>query len=343
MRRLAWLLPVISASAGLAREAHADAFRVITAVPGPVDINQYGILGFIQNGYLLALGAASILAVASIVYGAVEYTASRGNPGKLADAWDRIVQALIGLLLLVGAATLLGIINPGLNYLELPRIRDSKVESGFVPQEIKDIRAVFSEEEIKELDETEPNWRRSKGSGQCKVDSQNKTLCGVDNMSRCTAWNAKEASAICNVESRGDPAVPSGSDRCTLPDGSPSVGFSMGLMQINLLAHHDKIPQACKGLFVGPSGRANDHSLGRCVQKNRAGVCIQWSCKFIGTKDGMEACKSAFRANNGKIAIELGCRIYQAQSANKKWQPWPHTSRVVCRHGDYKSHPERYP
>ncbi len=136
----------------LVSPAHAaDAFRVITAVPGPVDINQYGILGFIQNGYLLALGAASILAVASIVYGAVEYTASRGNPGKLADAWDRIVQALIGLLLLVGAATLLGIINPGLNYLELPRIRDSKVESSFGGYSIKDMRAGFTDQQVQQI------------------------------------------------------------------------------------------------------------------------------------------------------------------------------------------------
>jgi hypothetical protein len=116
----------------------------------------------------------------------------------------------------------------------------------------------------------------------------------------------------------------------------------MGLMQINLLAHYDKIPAACQGLFVGPSGRSNDHSLGSCVLKNRTGVCIQWSCKFVGDTAGMNACKDAFRANNGRIAIDLACKIYQQQGTATKWKPWPYTSRVACGYGDYRSHPERY-
>ena len=109
------------------RVALADNFDIVTGVPGPVNIEQTGLLGFIQNGYLLALGLAGLLAVGSITYGAIEYTLSRGNAAKLSDAWDRIIQALIGILLLVGAGTILTVINPGLLSLELPQLQ--QVES----------------------------------------------------------------------------------------------------------------------------------------------------------------------------------------------------------------------
>jgi hypothetical protein len=62
------------------------------------------------------------MALASIVYGAIQYTVSRGNPSKLSDATDRILQAFIGILLLVGAGTILSIINPGLLSLQLPNL-----------------------------------------------------------------------------------------------------------------------------------------------------------------------------------------------------------------------------
>jgi hypothetical protein len=125
--------------------AHADGFEIVTGIPGSLDPQTYGILGYIQNGYLMALGVAGLLALGSIAWGAVQYTVSRGNPSKLSDAWDRILQALIGVVLLVGAGTLLTIINPGLLSLQLPKLQ--QVEStpyqqgafiGQIPEEDED-------------------------------------------------------------------------------------------------------------------------------------------------------------------------------------------------------------
>ena len=104
--------------------AHA-AGEIVPGIPGPLNPSSSGgILAFIQNAYLFALGIAGLLAVASIAWGGIQYTVSRGNPSQLSDAWDRIVQAFVGVLLLVGAGTILSVVNPGLTSLELPDLQN---------------------------------------------------------------------------------------------------------------------------------------------------------------------------------------------------------------------------
>ena len=105
--------------------AHAADFQIVPGIPGPLNPSSSGgILAFIQNAYLFALGIAGLLAVASIAWGGIQYTVSRGNPSQLSDAWDRIVQAFVGVLLLVGAGTILSVVNPGLTSLELPDLQN---------------------------------------------------------------------------------------------------------------------------------------------------------------------------------------------------------------------------
>lgn len=73
----------------------------------------------IVNVYNFALMLGGILAFGMIVYGAVKYTMAAGNPTGQSDARDVITQALLGLLLLVGAFILLNLINPELVDLRL--------------------------------------------------------------------------------------------------------------------------------------------------------------------------------------------------------------------------------
>ena|GEM_PF-1626902 len=111
-------------TAELVSVAYAAGSTILPGVPGPLDPSgSGGALAFIQNGYLFALGIAGVLAVGSIVWGGIQYTLSRGNPAQLSDAWDRIIQAFVGILLLVGAGTILTIVNPGLTSLELPDLQ----------------------------------------------------------------------------------------------------------------------------------------------------------------------------------------------------------------------------
>ncbi len=76
----------------------------------------------IVNIYNFALMLGGILAFGMIVYGAVRYTMSGGNPSGQSDARDAITQALLGLLLLMGAFVVLNLVNPELTGLGLPKL-----------------------------------------------------------------------------------------------------------------------------------------------------------------------------------------------------------------------------
>lgn len=72
-----------------------------------------GILGQISNFYQFGLLVGGLLAFGAIVFGAVKWTTSAGNPAQISDAKQWIRQALLGLLLLAGAALILRTLNPG--------------------------------------------------------------------------------------------------------------------------------------------------------------------------------------------------------------------------------------
>ncbi len=65
---------------------------------------------------------AGLLAFGMVVYGGVKYTLSAGNIASTADARDQIVQALVGLLLLIGGSTILFTINPSLLNTPIPTL-----------------------------------------------------------------------------------------------------------------------------------------------------------------------------------------------------------------------------
>ena len=89
-------------------------------------------VGIIGNIYQFALMIGGLLAFGVIVYGAIKYSASAGNPSGQSDARDRIVQALIGLLLLVGGGIILWTLRPGF----------SIDESGFTIPGITELKKV---------------------------------------------------------------------------------------------------------------------------------------------------------------------------------------------------------
>ena len=64
--------------------------------------------------YMFALGAAGFVALLAILIGAIMYVFSTGNPSKAADAKDRILSALLGILILLASVLILRTINPDL-------------------------------------------------------------------------------------------------------------------------------------------------------------------------------------------------------------------------------------
>ena len=73
----------------------------------------------VQSIFNLALLVSGILAFGAVIYGAFMYTFSAGNPGMQSDARDQIMQAFLGLALLLGSYLVLNTINPNLTRISL--------------------------------------------------------------------------------------------------------------------------------------------------------------------------------------------------------------------------------
>ncbi|MBI3046209.1 MAG: hypothetical protein HYY86_01520 [Candidatus Harrisonbacteria bacterium] len=76
--------------------------------------------GYIARIYQFGLMIVGLLAFGGIVYGALKYILSAGNVGSQQDAKDQITQAVLGLVLLLGAFIILYTINPSLTFLRNP-------------------------------------------------------------------------------------------------------------------------------------------------------------------------------------------------------------------------------
>ncbi len=82
--------------------------------------NNIGVL-FTQY-FNFAFMLAGVLAFGAIVWGAFKYIIAAGNPSGQSDARDQVLQAIIGLLLLVGAGLILRTIDPNLASIELGKL-----------------------------------------------------------------------------------------------------------------------------------------------------------------------------------------------------------------------------
>ncbi len=100
---------------GLARAANIN-----VTIPGIAAGETSNPGGWVAGLYRFSLMAAGLLAFGMIVYAGLRYTFATGNPSTQTDARDQILQALLGLLLLLGAFIALTTINPGLVNLQLP-------------------------------------------------------------------------------------------------------------------------------------------------------------------------------------------------------------------------------
>ncbi|MBM3256879.1 MAG: hypothetical protein FJY98_00915 [Candidatus Liptonbacteria bacterium] len=89
----------------------ASAAEINPNIPGtnPTYGSPEGILG---NAYQFALLLGGLLAFGAIVYGSILYILGAANPEKKSEGKDRITQALLGLVLLLGAGIILNLVNP---------------------------------------------------------------------------------------------------------------------------------------------------------------------------------------------------------------------------------------
>jgi len=101
-----------------------DRFKTAYLTSGKVeDLAQY--LGIIYNFLISVVG---LVAAVMMVIGGFQYLTSAGDSAKIGAAKSRMGDALIGLVLALGAYTILNTINPRLLQLKLPGLADVKSE-----------------------------------------------------------------------------------------------------------------------------------------------------------------------------------------------------------------------
>ena len=103
----------------------SSAFAWEVEYPGlPPSPNLSDYLLYIFN---LAIFLGGIVALLMIVIGGIEYMTSAGNVARMSDAKDRILKAVLGLVLLFCSYVILSVINPELTLVKLPFIAPLKI------------------------------------------------------------------------------------------------------------------------------------------------------------------------------------------------------------------------
>lgn len=82
---------------------------LITPLPGvdSVPTGDTGLANYINAIFTYGIGLAALIAMAQLIFGAVQYTASAGAPSLQEDAKGRMRGAIIGLVLLILSTTIL--------------------------------------------------------------------------------------------------------------------------------------------------------------------------------------------------------------------------------------------
>lgn len=87
----------------------AQIFGSVNAPPGVSKYGPLGITTFISNIVKLLIVGAGIYALFNIVTAGYSFMSAGGDPKKIADAWGKIWQTLVGLLFAAGSIVLAAI------------------------------------------------------------------------------------------------------------------------------------------------------------------------------------------------------------------------------------------
>ncbi|MEK7515903.1 MAG: hypothetical protein AAB555_03220, partial [Patescibacteria group bacterium] len=106
---------------GLAPHVFAQGFVPLAPIEGltkGVAANTEGLAAFFNNLYKFAIGMAAVLAVIMIIWGGIEYS-WQDIPGAKSNGKDRILQAILGLVLVLSPVLVFSIINPAILNLSI--------------------------------------------------------------------------------------------------------------------------------------------------------------------------------------------------------------------------------
>jgi len=121
---LIWISPFFFAEATIQPRALELEYPPIQGFePGTVEA---GIPNYVKYIFNFLIWISGLIALGVLVYGGFRYLTSAGSPEKVKDAKDRILSALLGLVILFGSYLILVTVNPQLvqfNLGPLPPIR----------------------------------------------------------------------------------------------------------------------------------------------------------------------------------------------------------------------------
>lgn len=87
----------------------AQIFGKVNPPPGVAKYGSDGITTFISNMVKLLIVGAGIFALFNLVTAGYSFMSAGGDPKKIADAWSKIWQTLLGLLVAAGSVVLAAI------------------------------------------------------------------------------------------------------------------------------------------------------------------------------------------------------------------------------------------
>ncbi len=300
----------------------AETISINPGIPGVSEATD--LVGIVVNIFQTALLVGAFLAFGSIVYGAVTYALSESGFMK-SEAKDRIIDALIGLTLLVGAYMLLYVINPALTILKNPGLEKIAVV----------------------VEGTIPNRPGKPVGGRCAT-APSDSACSVENLERVKQlsmadgkkgcnWDSTRMSRICVKES-GALNRCSGTDWCY--NGGNKKSFSCGLFQINLF--NSNKPAICNGVLQSdrldpPPGKSCNfavnsslnQSIGCCLgqwhQAGNSAYCDLRNCSLGPNGQNYDDCVKAIMtpAEN----VDFACKLFEKQ----QYQPWSISNAKVDR------------
>lgn len=266
-----------------------------------------GLSGYLNLMITIFIGICAVLAVIMIVIGGIEYMTSELVSSKAAGI-ERIKNAILGLLLALGAWIILYTINP--------KILDTDLKS--LKEQIIGVTLV-------ELSGGSYSSSGGVGSGMstsnCSTIQNPTNACSVDNLKKsCFSDRAEEASRICNIESGGglSPDQESSSDKLNSGAG-PS--YSIGLWQINLTAH--KVAGLdCPTAFskICGKGTATPNKRGPFDGGPKVGNC---SSTIKPDKEPLyDACVAAAKI----ITNNIGAACNASKENGGGFKPWAYTA-----------------
>lgn len=101
--------------------ARAENFKPLTGLPAfdALSEGSVGMTAFFNQLYVLAVGAAAIVAVVQIMLAGFNLAYSAGNHSTIEEARNKIQNAILGLLLVLSPTIIFGIINPDILNLDI--------------------------------------------------------------------------------------------------------------------------------------------------------------------------------------------------------------------------------